>query len=208
MITSVLLWSLIGFLSGSIPYSLLVGRLILRRDIRSVGDANPGAFNVMKAGGGTGVFLAAALLDGFKGAIPVGLAHFAYGIEGWWILPVALAPALGHAYSPWLKFQGGKAIAVTFGDIAGLTIYEGPMFMGLLLGIYFYAIKSSGWAVAATCSALMVYWLLAHPDQPELAAVWLLHSLLLLWKYREDLAKPIEFRESYRQRIDKLLRRA
>lgn len=204
MIQQVLLWSVIGFLSGSVPWSLLVGRFVLRRDIRQVGDANPGAFNVMKSGGGAGVFLLAALLDGFKGAIPVGLAWFWAGIEGWWILPVALAPALGHAYSPWLGFKGGKAIAVTFGDIAGLTLYEGPIFMGLLLGMFFYAIETSGWAVLATCASLLAYWLLAHPAEPYLAVLWLLHSLLLLWKYREDLWQPPQFRAGYRHLVDRL----
>ena len=114
-------WFIIGFGCGALPFSVWVGRLALRTDIRSYGDHNPGATNVIRAGGWQWGALA-LLLDYFKGAIPVGVAHFFMGLEGMALAIVALAPVLGHAYSPFLGFRGGKAVAATFGIWTGLTL--------------------------------------------------------------------------------------
>lgn len=184
--TSVVLFSLIGFLSGSVPYALLIGRWRLKRDIRSVGDGNPGATNVLKSGG-VGLFLAAALLDAFKGAIPVGIAYWALGLKDWGLVPVALAPLLGHAFSPWLGGHGGKAVATTFGIWAGLTGPEAPIVIGLLLAIWFWALAPSGWALLAAFICFLFHLLNNRPD-PVFLLIWLGNAALLVWKYRHDLA--------------------
>ncbi|GAB4481774.1 MAG: glycerol-3-phosphate 1-O-acyltransferase PlsY [Anaerolineae bacterium] len=201
-------WTLIGFASGAVPYSLLVGRLVLRQDIRRYGDHNPGAFNVLSAGGGKGVFLAAALLDGFKGCIPVGLAYFGQGITGWELIPVALAPALGHIFSPFLRFRGGKAIAVTFGIWAGLTVGEAPTFLGLLLGWWFFGVASSGWAVTFSAISFLIYALLRWlPENPVFVAIWAINAALLIWRYRADLHTSPALRTAFTRRVDALLGR-
>ena len=88
-------WLLFAFLAGAFPFSLWVGRLFLGRDIRTVGDANPGATNVLRAGG-KGAAALALLLDFLKGALPVGIAHFQLGFTGWWLVVIAVLPILGH----------------------------------------------------------------------------------------------------------------
>ena len=104
-----LFWILTGFLSGSIPFSLILGNFLAKTDIRSMGDGNPGGTNALKAGGvKTGV--PAILLDIVKGFVPVYLAQ-KNGVAGWNLVPVCLAPILGHAFSPFLRFHGGKALA-------------------------------------------------------------------------------------------------
>ncbi len=183
---NVLLWSLVGFLSGAVPYSLMVGRLA-GVDIRRVGDGNPGATNVLKAHGKGWGFLALAL-DYFKAAIPVALAHYAYGVGGWGLVPVALAPVLGHAYSPFLRFRGGKAVAATFGTWTALTTWAGPTVLGLMLGYWFSALENSGWAVILALVGLGGYLLLTGVSGP-LAAIWMLNAALLAWKYRADLTR-------------------
>ena len=127
-----LFWVILGFVLGSIPFSLLVGKFALNTDIRSLGDGNPGGFNVWRAGGRFWAFLA-VLLDGFKGAIPVGLAHYVFGVNSWLLIPVALAPLLGHIFSPFLKFRGGKGLSTNFGIWLGLTLWLGPTVFGLSL---------------------------------------------------------------------------
>ena len=87
----IVIWTLLAFLSGAVPYSVLIGRWVGKVDIRTVGDHNPGATNVMRALDKRW-FAAAFLLDTLKGAVPVGLAWFVFHIVGWGILPVALAP--------------------------------------------------------------------------------------------------------------------
>jgi glycerol-3-phosphate acyltransferase PlsY len=128
-------------------------------------------------------------LDYLKGAIPVSLAHFGAGLGGWSLVVVALAPALGHAYSPFLRFRGGKAVAVTFGLWTGLTLGEAPMFLGIMLGVWGAVVVVSGWAMMLAMLSLLVYLLLFHPD-PMLLTVWASNALLLAWKHRADLAQP------------------
>ncbi len=191
------LWMLLmtaaGFFSGAVPYSVLLGRLAGRGDIRAYGDHNPGGTNVLRAAGrGWGV--AALLLDGFKGAIPVGIAWFGMGsmpgMQDWRILPVALAPVLGHAFSPFLGGRGGKAVAVTFGIWTGLTLGVSPIVLGPLLGVMNWAFASAGWAVIFTMVAFGGFVLRYYaPAHPIFAWVWLGNLAVLVWKHRGDLAQ-------------------
>jgi acyl phosphate:glycerol-3-phosphate acyltransferase len=181
----VLLWTMVAFISGSIPFSVLIGKFVLRRDIRGFGDGNPGATNVARAGGKVWGGLA-VLLDALKGAIPVGLAHWWLGIEGGWLVPIALAPLLGHAYSPFLGFRGGKAVATTFGIWTGLLLWQGPVVLGLLLLPAYYLIDVDGWAVLATLLGFLIF-LIIFASSPVWLVVWLGNTALLAWKHREDL---------------------
>ena len=82
----VLFWIVVGFLCGALPFAVWLPRLIAGADVRRYGDGNPGAFNAWKAGGWhTG--LPVLLLDFFKGALPVGLAHYTGGLAtvGAWL---------------------------------------------------------------------------------------------------------------------------
>ena len=194
-----LMWLVLAFVSGALPFSVWVGRLALRTDIRRYGDHNPGASNVIRAGGWQWGALA-LLLDSFKGAIPVGLAHFSGRLESWPLTAVALAPVLGHAYSPFLGFRGGKAVAVTFGIWTGLTLGEGPLVLGLLLGLWFAVVAVSGWAVMLTMLGLLIYLLIFHPD-PVLLTVWVGNTLLLAWKHRAELVQPPGLRPWLKKRL-------
>ncbi len=182
-----LVWTGLAYLSGSVPYSLLIGRLASGVDIRRYGDHNPGATNVLRASG-WGWGLAAMLLDGLKGAVPVGLAWFFAGVRGWQILPVALAPILGHAISPWLGFRGGKAVAVTFGIWAGLTLGAGPSILGALLGVMAVVFTPSGWVVMLALAGFGIFVLRQYGGvHPEFMAIWAGCLALLAWTHRADL---------------------
>jgi glycerol-3-phosphate acyltransferase PlsY len=181
------LWLIIAFCSGALPFSVWLGRLALRTDIRRYGDYNPGAANVTRAGGWAWGGLA-LLLDMLKGAIPVGLAWYWGGLSGWPLVGVALAPILGHAYSPFLGFRGGKAIAVTGGVWGGLTVGEGPLLLALLLLLWYLVLAVDGWAVILTLFSFLVYLLAAGKDA-TLLAVWAGSLLILAWKHRTDLAQ-------------------
>jgi glycerol-3-phosphate acyltransferase PlsY len=180
-----LLWTGIGFLLGAMPFSFWLGHLLRQTDVREYGDGNPGATNAWKAGGWR-VGIPALLLDYIKGAIPVGLAHFVFGISGWGLVPVALAPALGHAYSPFLGFCGGKALAVTFGLWTGLMLAEGPIVLGLFLALFLAIQTRDGWAVILGILAFLGYMVLRRLDS-FIMVIWAGNTLLLAWKYRADL---------------------
>jgi glycerol-3-phosphate acyltransferase PlsY len=185
--STVFFWITLSFLSGSLPFSVWVGRLALRTDIRRYGDGNPGATNVLRSGGkGWGAL--ALLLDSLKGAVPGALAYFWAGLTGWMLVAVAVAPVAGHAFSPLLRFRGGKAVAVTFGIWAGLTLWAGPTVLGLALGLWFALVVVDGWAVILAMFSLLAYLLLAQSD-PALLAIWAGNTLILAWKHRADLAQ-------------------
>ena len=189
---SIVIGTLIAFVAGSIPFSVLLGRWLARADIRRFGDANPGAANAWKAGGAK-IGVLALLLDFLKGAIPVGLAHFATGLRGWALVPIALAPILGHAFSPFLGFRGGKAVAVTVGAWSGVTFAEGSIVLGLFFTLLIAVQTANAWSVILGMLGLGAHLALRGFDAPVLA-IWTANLAILLWKHRRDLRKPIRLR--------------
>ena len=191
---SVLVWTGLGFILGAMPFSLWLGHLFLHTDIRHYGDGNPGATNAWKAGGWR-IGVPAFLLDYLKGVIPVGLAILVVGISGWALVAVALAPVLGHAFSPFLGFKGGgKALAVTFGIWTGLTLVEGPFVLGLFFAVFLLIQTSDGWAVLLGLLAFGIYLLLQHGDR-FILAIWLGNTLLLVRKYRAEFRTRSQLRD-------------
>ncbi len=124
------------------------------------------------------------------------LARFGAGIDGWGLVPVALAPVLGHAFSPFLRFRGGKAIAVTFGVWSGLTLWAGPTVMGLALTLAVAVNRTDAWSAVFGVMVLGAYLLLSGAPAP-LLAVWAGNLALVLWKHRRDLRTPPRARWKY-----------
>lgn len=189
---NLLLWVILGFISGSMPFSYWLGKIFLKVDIRNYGDGNPGAANAMKAGRKR-IGIPALLLDYLKGAIPVLLAKFGYGISGWELVPVALSPVAGHAFSPFLRLKGGKAVAVTFGIWTGLTLWAGPTVFGVCLQIAHKSQTSDAWSVMFGMMGILVYILLSRLEFPVFA-IWTGNMIILLWKHRYELKNPIRLR--------------
>lgn len=185
----VFLFTIIGFLLGSIPFSMIIGRLAAGVDIRQIGDHNPGATNVYRAAG-IAWYIPALLLDSLKGAVPVGVAWFLVGVEGWQIIPIALAPVFGHAFSPWLGFRGGKAVATTFGIWTGLSLAAGPIVLGVLLVLMYALITIDAWAMIFAFSLFGVYiFKFYFPIYPSFLVIWGLNLVLLIWVHRADLVQ-------------------
>jgi glycerol-3-phosphate acyltransferase PlsY len=185
--STLFIYFIVSFLSGALPFSVWIGRLALQTDIRRYGDGNPGATNVLRSGG-KGWAALALFLDVLKGAIPAGLAYFWAELSGWPLVAVALAPVLGHAFSPFLNFRGGKAVAVTFGIWAGLTLWAGPTLLGLALGLCFAVVAVDGWAMILAMFGLLAYLLLVQAE-PAFLVIWVGNIFILAWKHRTDLAQ-------------------
>lgn len=185
----VLLWTAIAFLAGSVPFSVWIPRLASRADVRRFGDGNPGSANAWKAGGWR-IGFPALLLDYLKGAVPVSLAHYTVGLSGWMLVPVALAPVLGHAFSPFLNFRGGKALAVTFGVWTGLILGTGPLVLGLCFSLFYLFQSNDGWAALLGMLAFLGVLLVLGAGLP-LVSVWAGNTLVLAWKHRLELRQPL-----------------
>lgn len=183
----VILLTVTGYLLGAIPFSVLIGKLALGKDIRQYGDGNPGATNVQRAGGGTRWFVAAFLSDFAKGMLIPGIAYWGMGIDDWRIVPIALAPVLGHAFSVFLGFTGGKAVAVSFGIWAGLTLAIVPTLLGGLLVLAVKTVDVDGWAVILAFAPISL--VLALFFNPLFLLVWAGNLLILAFKHRQDLVR-------------------
>ena len=182
----------IAFLSGSFPFSVWLGKLLLGVDVRQVGDGNPGAANVFRVGNKF-VGVLSLILDISKAAAPVGIAYFNMGIRGPLMALIAIAPILGHVFSPFLRFRGGKAIAAAFGVWIGLTIWKVslPAVVGALIGIALFT--PPGWSVLLALSTILLV-LLTWLPEPLLLTVWCAQTLLLAWTHRIDLRPGIHLR--------------
>lgn len=168
----------LGFLLGSIPFAVLIGRHALEVNIREYGDGNPGASNVMKAGGITwGAF--ALMLDISKGAIPAGLAAHVFNIDGVMLILIAVSPVLGHAFSPFLGMRGGKAIAATAGMLIGLSLWSLPLVFMLALIAWYKLLPSSAWAVMLTMITVIVAMFIIQAPLTWFAAVSIVLIVLI-----------------------------
>jgi len=182
-----LVWVLFAFLCGMLPLSYWLGRLFLKVDIRQYGDGNPGGTNVWKAGG-PWWGITAILMDGFKGLIPVSLALYLGEVSGWWVFPISLAPILGHVFSPFLNFRGGKALATTFGVWTALTLYQVPMVFGISLGIWIWLLRNDRWAILAGVLSVLVFLSVWNFDL-VLVCTWIANGIILIWKYSDKFGK-------------------
>ncbi|MBN1367207.1 MAG: glycerol-3-phosphate acyltransferase [Dehalococcoidales bacterium] len=131
-IINIVLLGIGAFLLGACPFSLWVGRFFLRKDIRNYGDANPGAWNVLRAGGRK-AFALALILDVAKGIPFILIADLLFKLTLSALLTIGFCAILGHVFSPFLRFRGGKAVAVTFGVLVALP--QRDMFFALVVFI-------------------------------------------------------------------------
>ncbi len=184
---SILFWTAFAYLCGSVPFAVWLGRFLLRKEIRRYGDGNPGGTNAFRAGGRV-LGLVVISLDGLKGLLPVLAAHTLGDLGGWSLGAVALAGVAGHAFSVFLRFQGGKAVAVTFGIWAGLTGWSTLFVLGALLIVAYLALSVDGWAVIVALCGLLVYLVVAGSPLAVLT-VWLGNILIVAWKHRHELAQ-------------------
>ena len=106
-LNSPVLWTALGYFSGAIPFSVWLGRLFLRADMRGLGEGNPGAANACRVGAWR-IGLPVLLLDFLKAALPPDLAYHVAAVTGWGLVPVAIAPLVGHAWSSFLGLPRGQ----------------------------------------------------------------------------------------------------
>lgn len=187
------LMSLAAFLSGSLPFSVWLGKAIAKKDVREVGDGNPGAVNVFRAGSVPAGVLALAL-DVTKGVLPTAFAREIFGYTDWRLALIAVLPVLGHAFSPFLRFRGGKALAVTLGTWIGLTVWMIPLIAVVTVTAAQIALRQDSRAVAVALVAMelgVLFWL----QDPWLGLAMLLQSAVIVWKHRADFAKPARSRQ-------------
>jgi len=133
------LYTALGFLCGSMMFSYWLG-LIVKKDIRKVGDGNPGAYNLWHVAGFK-LGILGVFFDFMKGYLPLWLLIESGHVKEMDIIPAAMGPILGHAFSPFMKFKGGKAIAVSFGVWSAAAGFEVSLAYAVILAILQMLVK-------------------------------------------------------------------
>jgi glycerol-3-phosphate acyltransferase PlsY len=173
----------IGYLLGSIPFGLLLTRAVGGPDIRAIGSGNIGATNVLRTGR-KGLAVATLLCDALKGTAAVLLmAHYAAPDAA---LVAGLGAFLGHLFPVWLKFKGGKGVAVYIGLLIGLYWPGALIFIAIWLSVAALSRYSSLAALVASALSPLALWLLG---QPNAAALFLALSALLWLMHRANIAR-------------------
>jgi glycerol-3-phosphate acyltransferase PlsY len=150
------LLAIAAFGLAAIPFSVLVGRWFLGREITDYGDGNPGAVNVFRAGGQKLGYIA-VFLDVAKGVPFVFLTHYTFRLSELSIVAVAICAVLGHAFSPFLRWHGGKALAVTFGVLLALPQHEILFTFIAFMVLGFLFIEIDAWTVMFGAAGTLAY---------------------------------------------------
>ena len=181
-----------AFLCGSVPFGLLLVKVAGKGDVREHGSGNIGATNVSRVGG-KALGLLTLLLDIAKGFLPVFVAkQLGWGETALSLL--ALSAVLGHVFTPWLKFQGGKGVATALGVAlafrAGMVLPALGVFIVLLL-VFRYV--SLGSVLSAVALPLVLAW---RGGPPPVLILWAALSLLVVIKHHENIRRLLKGTES------------
>ena len=155
-ILSTVLFGFAAFWVGAFPFSVLIGRWFLGKDITDYGDGNPGAANVFRAGGQK-LGVLAVILDVAKGVPFVYLAHTNFDLPALSVVIVGMCAIAGHAFSPFLQWRGGKAVAVTYGVLVALPYYDMLTAVAAFMVIGFLFIEANAWTVMFGALASLAY---------------------------------------------------
>jgi glycerol-3-phosphate acyltransferase PlsY len=175
----------LALLCGSIPFGLLLTRAAGLGDIRAIGSGNIGATNVLRTGK-RGLAAATLLLDAGKGAAAVQLAALLFGP---FFMPLAgMAAVVGHCFTPWLGFRGGKGVATGLGVLLALDWRLGGAACATWLAVAFATRISSAGALAAfALSPLAAAWLLPAYWWVAPAAI----AALVWWRHDANIRRII-----------------
>ena len=193
--------ALLAYLLGSIPFGLMLVKVVRGEDVRRIGSGNIGATNVARSGGAK-LGIATLLLDALKGYLAVLIASLVSqrntGIEfGLAASLAALCAIVGHVFPVWLRFRGGKGVATAVGAFVGLA----PRAVLVVLAIFLVIVLISryvslGSIVASAVFPLLAFFLYRSESSPTGLAVTLAASLLIIFRHRANIRRLLDGTEN------------
>ncbi|MFO7783640.1 MAG: glycerol-3-phosphate 1-O-acyltransferase PlsY [Thermodesulfobacteriota bacterium] len=185
------LYPLVAYLLGSIPFGRIIGKAVARVDVREKGSRNIGATNVARE---VGIKWGALtlVLDALKGAAPVLVLHMG-GFEGGLAELCGLAAILGHQFSVFLGFRGGKGVATALGIFFALEPFACGAALGVFLVVVLLTDIISLGSIAASCSVPLFIFLFSGPIERIGVAVAV--SVLIVIAHRENIGRIIRGEE-------------
>ena len=185
----VLLTMLAAYLLGSIPTSYLVGKFIAGMDLREHGSRNLGATNVFRVLGWK-YAIPVALIDVAKGGAPVALFGPWSGLGGGWAAAFGAAAVLGHVFSPFVGFKGGKGVATA----AGMFLALAPVAVAIALPVWGLCLWLTGYVSLSSMAAAVTFpvWvLLTAPASPPAFYASLGLAALIVFSHRANIRRLV-----------------
>jgi acyl phosphate:glycerol-3-phosphate acyltransferase len=174
---------ILGYILGSIPFGLILTRLAGTQDLRSIGSGNIGATNVLRTGR-RGLAAVTLICDALKGTVAVVISGYFGGPNA--AMLAALGAFLGHLFPVWLKFKGGKGVAVYIGVLIGLFWPAAVVFCVMWLATAFTSRYSSLSALVASFITPIFLWWFGHA---ALASLFAVLTMLLFYMHRENIKR-------------------
>lgn len=182
-LTVLLLVAIGAYLIGSIPFGILVARVLGLPDPRTIGSKNIGATNMLRTGSKKAA-IATVLLDGAKGGIAVVIARFLFAEDAAQV--AGLFAFLGHLYPVWLKFKGGKGVATLLGTLVGLASFLGVIALfAWLLTFLIFRYSSLSALVSASLTPLLAMLL----GFANMSVVLIIMSGMVFWRHRANIQR-------------------
>src|SRR6056297_1572556 len=178
-----ILWAVIGYGLGSVPFGMVLAKLMNLGNLREIGSGNIGATNVLRTGNKAAA-LGTLILDGGKGAVAVLLARLLAGEDAAQL--AGLMAFIGHCYPVWLGFKGGKGVATFLGLMLALAWPVGALCCLAWLATAGMSRISSLSAIVAAASS--TFWVVFF-GPGEIFLLSALLTLLVFWRHRENIAR-------------------
>jgi glycerol-3-phosphate acyltransferase PlsY len=189
------LWLLASYLVGAIPTSYLAGRLFRGIDLREHGSKNLGATNVYRTLGWR-YAIPVGLFDIAKGAVPVLVFAPRVSDSQLFALGCGIAAILGHVFSVFVRFRGGKGVATAAGVMLGLT----PLALGVAALAWLLVVALTGYVSLASIVAAAVFPVavrfLERLDRPEILWLDALVAAAIIWLHRANIRRLLNGTES------------
>lgn len=194
----ILMIVLLGYLIGSIPFALVIGKVFYKTDVREHGSRNLGGGNTGRVLGAK-AGLAVMTLDILKVSLVVCLASCLFGGE-WTIACGGLAAAIGHCYPVFAKFKGGKAVATMYGFLFGLMVFAGysPLVFFLPLVVFLiilYLTKIIALSSIGSAAAVTLFVSMTTNSVPVVLALTVF-ALLIVVRHRKNITRMIQGKEN------------
>ena len=182
MTTEIITVFIASYLSGSVPFGLILTKIFLNKDLRKIGSKNIGATNVLRTGNKTIAGLT-LFLDISKGIIPI-LITKEYFTD--LIYLSSLAALLGHIFPVWLRFQGGKGVATYVGIIFILSFNLGVIFCVSWILI---SIASKYSSLSSILSTMIVFIVSFFNNNFELTSYLFITFIIILYTHRQNIVR-------------------
>lgn len=178
-----ILWAVLGYLAGSIPFGMVLARLMGLGNLRDIGSGNIGATNVLRTGNKKAAALT-LLFDAAKGAVAVLLARALAGEAAAQL--AALAAMLGHCFPVWLNFKGGKGVATFLGIMLALAWPVGVgCCLAWVVAVAVTRVSSMGALAAASASTILLVVL----NSGHVLILGILLTVLLFVRHRANIQR-------------------